>query len=149
MSTDSFKSKGTSIGASDKTPLSTHCNPSTFTAPIDTRHKSLHAANWVHQHGLHRPIYGGGARDKKAASATKIRILLLHDVNEGPVNELFDQSPATNTADEVGAKLREGKASLDAYTSASDNERCNGLESRVAYRLLGSDENWETSGGSA
>ncbi|KAH8778584.1 NAD binding domain of 6-phosphogluconate dehydrogenase-domain-containing protein [Diaporthe sp. PMI_573] len=50
---------------------------------------------------------------------------------------------ACQVADNVGAKLLLAEAGLKAYTEASADPRCRDLDSRVVYRFLGGDEDWE------
>ena len=50
---------------------------------------------------------------------------------------------AVEMAERVGSRLVLGEAGLETYTAASKDERCRGLDSRVVYRFLGGEENWE------
>ncbi|PGH02513.1 hypothetical protein AJ79_07626 [Helicocarpus griseus UAMH5409] len=50
---------------------------------------------------------------------------------------------AVQMAERVGAKLVLGEAGLKTYEGASGDERCEGLDSRVVYRYLGGEEEWE------
>jgi 3-hydroxyisobutyrate dehydrogenase len=54
-----------------------------------------------------------------------------------------DFALAVDTANRVGADLALGQSGLDVYTSAMKDPRCKDLDSRVVYRYLGGDENWE------
>jgi 3-hydroxyisobutyrate dehydrogenase len=80
-----------------------------------------------------------------------------------PVPGVFPDSPSTNgykegfkvqlmkkdfglavdMAESVGARLALGEAGLKTYAGASDDERCRDLDSRVVYRYLGGNENWD------
>lgn len=48
-------------------------------------------------------------------------------------------------AEEVGAQMVLGEASLRTYVRATEDDRCKGLDSRVVYRLIGGDEDWDKS----
>lgn len=50
---------------------------------------------------------------------------------------------ACQVAENVGAKLLLADAGLKAYTEASADPRCRDLDSRVIYRFLGGNEDWE------
>lgn len=50
---------------------------------------------------------------------------------------------AVDVAENVGARLLLAEAGLKAYTDASGDPRCRDLDSRVVYRFLGGDEDWE------
>ena len=50
---------------------------------------------------------------------------------------------AIENARKVGSRIILGEAGLDAYTEASNNDRCTGLDSRVVFRLLGGNEEWQ------
>lgn len=50
---------------------------------------------------------------------------------------------ACQVAENVGAKLLLAEAGLKAYTDASADPRCKDLDSRVVYRFLGGNEDWE------
>lgn len=54
-----------------------------------------------------------------------------------------DFALAVDTADRVGVNLALGQSGLDVYTSAMNDPRCKDLDSRVVYRYLGGDENWQ------
>lgn len=54
-----------------------------------------------------------------------------------------DFALAVDAADRVGANLALGQNGLDVYTSAMNDPRCRDLDSRVVYRYLGGDENWQ------
>ncbi|KAB8349483.1 hypothetical protein FH972_023510 [Carpinus fangiana] len=54
-----------------------------------------------------------------------------------------DFALAVDTAERVGANLALGEKGLEVYTGAMQDERCKGLDSRVVYRYLGGDEEWE------
>lgn len=56
-----------------------------------------------------------------------------------------DISLATRMAEDVGADMILGDATLGAYVRASEDERCKGLDSRVIYRLIRGDEHWQIS----
>lgn len=55
-----------------------------------------------------------------------------------------DFALAVRTAKLVGANLALGETGLDVYTKAMDDERCKGLDSRVVYRFLGGEEDWQS-----
>lgn len=50
---------------------------------------------------------------------------------------------ACQVAENVGAKLLLADAGLKAYTEASADPRCRDLDSRVVYRFIGGEEDWE------
>ena len=50
---------------------------------------------------------------------------------------------AVETAERVGAKLALGEKGLDVYTQTMHDEQCKDLDSRVVYRYLGGEEDWE------
>ncbi len=50
---------------------------------------------------------------------------------------------AVEMAERVGAKLELGPAGLKTYTAAAQDEKCRDLDSRVIYRYIGGDEEWE------
>lgn len=50
---------------------------------------------------------------------------------------------AVETAERVGAKLLLGQQGLRIYEETSKDERCRDLDSRVVFRFLGGDEEWE------
>ena len=50
---------------------------------------------------------------------------------------------AVQSADRVGAKLALGEKGLDVYTQAMNDDRCQGLDSRVVYRYLDGVEDWK------
>lgn len=50
---------------------------------------------------------------------------------------------ATEIAERVGAHLALGQKGLEVYTAAMQDEHCKELDSRVVYRYLGGDENWQ------
>lgn len=50
---------------------------------------------------------------------------------------------AASMAERVGARLALGKSCLETYQKASQDPRCQGLDSRVVYRYLGGQEDWE------
>lgn len=54
-----------------------------------------------------------------------------------------DFALAVDTADRVGVKLALGQSGLDVYTSAMNDPSCKDLDSRVVYRYLGGNENWQ------
>jgi len=54
-----------------------------------------------------------------------------------------DFNLAVDMAERVGAKLELGQAGLKTYTDASQDQRCRDLDSRVIYRYIGGDEEWE------
>lgn len=54
-----------------------------------------------------------------------------------------DYNLAVDSAKEVGARLVLGPVGLQAYTEASQDPNCVGLDSRVVYRFLGGDELWD------
>jgi 3-hydroxyisobutyrate dehydrogenase len=51
---------------------------------------------------------------------------------------------AVDMAEMVGAKLVLGEAGLDTYSKASNHERCRDRDSRVVFRYLDGDEDWES-----
>lgn len=54
-----------------------------------------------------------------------------------------DVGLAVRVAEDVGARLLLGDAGLRAYDEASKDPRCRDLDSRIMYRFLGGDEEWE------
>ena len=54
-----------------------------------------------------------------------------------------DFSLALKMAETVGAKNVLGDAGLRTYEGASNDERCKDLDSRVVFRFLGGNENWQ------
>lgn len=54
-----------------------------------------------------------------------------------------DFALAVDTANRVGAKLTLGEAGLQTYTDAMNDPKCKDLDSRVVFRYLGGDENWD------
>ena len=50
---------------------------------------------------------------------------------------------AVDMAGRVGARLALGEVGFATYAGASEDERCRDLDSRVVYRYLGGDEDWE------
>ncbi|KAF2427727.1 3-hydroxyisobutyrate dehydrogenase [Tothia fuscella] len=50
---------------------------------------------------------------------------------------------AFDTAERVGAKLALGKEGLSVYTGAVNHPDCKDLDSRVVYRYLGGEEDWQ------
>lgn len=54
-----------------------------------------------------------------------------------------DVGLAVKVAESVGAKLLLAEAGLKAYDDASADPRCRDLDSRVIYRFIGGDEEWE------
>lgn len=50
---------------------------------------------------------------------------------------------AVETAERVGARLVLGGVGLEAYTGAMEDERCKGRDSRVVFRYIGGDEDWD------
>lgn len=68
-----------------------------------------------------------------------------HGYNGGFKVELMkkDMCLATDMAASVGAKLVLSAAGLDTYAKASEDPRCRGLDSRVVFRYLGGNEDWE------
>lgn len=50
---------------------------------------------------------------------------------------------AVETAGRVGANLRLGDEGLKVYTETMNDENCKDLDSRVVYRYLGGEEDWE------
>ncbi|OAA60221.1 3-hydroxyacid dehydrogenase/reductase [Niveomyces insectorum RCEF 264] len=59
-----------------------------------------------------------------------------------------DYKLATDMAKSVGAQTVLATAGLETYERASADPNCRGLDSRVVYRLLGGNENWQTTNGS-
>lgn len=51
---------------------------------------------------------------------------------------------AVDMAKRVGSKNVLGEAGLETYDSASKDPRCRDLDSRVVYRYLGGDEDWQS-----
>ncbi|KAH1347514.1 hypothetical protein KXX58_003597 [Aspergillus fumigatus] len=58
--------------------------------------------------------------------------------------EQGDLALAVEAADRVGAQLRLGVPALQVYQEAREDERCHDLDSRVVFRYIGGDEDWET-----
>lgn len=54
-----------------------------------------------------------------------------------------DLALAVEAADRVGARLRLGVPALQVYQEAREDERCRDLDSRVVFRYIGGDEDWE------
>jgi 3-hydroxyisobutyrate dehydrogenase len=54
-----------------------------------------------------------------------------------------DYTLAMDMAQAVGAKVMLGAAGLDTYRRASEDPRCRGLDSRVVYRFIGGNEDWQ------
>lgn len=54
-----------------------------------------------------------------------------------------DFALAVDAAERVGAKLALGEKGLGVYTDAMNDAKCKDLDSRVVYRYLGGDEEWE------
>ena len=54
-----------------------------------------------------------------------------------------DFSLALQMAERVGSKNMLGEAGLKTYEGASNDERCKDLDSRVVYRYLGGNEEWQ------
>lgn len=50
---------------------------------------------------------------------------------------------AVSTAEKVGAKLILGAVGLRAYKEASQDPKCRDLDSRVLYRYIGGNEDWQ------
>ncbi|RMZ86325.1 hypothetical protein DV736_g6448, partial [Chaetothyriales sp. CBS 134916] len=50
---------------------------------------------------------------------------------------------AVQAADKVGATMLIGRPGLDAYRSASNDPKCRDLDSRVVFRHIGGNENWQ------
>ncbi|KAK7445865.1 hypothetical protein CaCOL14_004883 [Colletotrichum acutatum] len=50
---------------------------------------------------------------------------------------------AVSTAEKVGAKLILGAVGLRAYKEASQDSKCRDLDSRVLYRYIGGNEDWQ------
>ncbi|KAJ8178234.1 hypothetical protein LV157_007689 [Aspergillus fumigatus] len=57
--------------------------------------------------------------------------------------EQGDLALAVEAADRVGARLRLGVPALQVYQEAREDERCRDLDSRVVFRYIGGDEDWE------
>ena len=53
-----------------------------------------------------------------------------------------DFALAIAMADSVSSKVVLGEAGLQTYEGASNDDRCKGLDSRVVFRYLGGNENW-------
>jgi len=68
-----------------------------------------------------------------------------HGYNGGFKVQLMrkDFGLAVDTANRVGATLALGEVGLDVYTKTMNDPKCKDLDSRVVYRYLGGDENWE------
>lgn len=58
-----------------------------------------------------------------------------------------DFALAVDMAQKVGSQNVLGQVGLDTYTRASNDPRCRDLDSRVVYRYLGGNEDWESKGG--
>ncbi|KAF2399946.1 hypothetical protein EJ06DRAFT_530729 [Trichodelitschia bisporula] len=54
-----------------------------------------------------------------------------------------DFALAVDTANRVGAELALGEKGLEVYTETMNDPRCKDLDSRVVFRYLGGDEDWE------
>ena len=54
-----------------------------------------------------------------------------------------DFALAVDMAERVGSTNVLGAVGLDTYTKAMNDEKCKDLDSRVVYRYLGGDEDWE------
>jgi 3-hydroxyisobutyrate dehydrogenase len=54
-----------------------------------------------------------------------------------------DYKLAVDTASDVGATLLLGDAGLQAYTDAMNDPRCYDKDSRVVFRYIGGDEDWQ------
>jgi 3-hydroxyisobutyrate dehydrogenase len=54
-----------------------------------------------------------------------------------------DFALAVDAAERVGAKLALGEKGLGVYTDAMNDPKCKDLDSRVVYRYLGGDEEWQ------
>lgn len=54
-----------------------------------------------------------------------------------------DVGLAVKVAESVGARLLLADAGLKAYGEASEDPRCRDLDSRVMYRFIGGEEDWE------
>lgn len=54
-----------------------------------------------------------------------------------------DVGLAVKVAEDVGARLVLADAGLRLYSEASEDPRCRDLDSRVIYRFIGGDEDWE------
>lgn len=54
-----------------------------------------------------------------------------------------DVGLAVKVAENVGAKLVLADAGLKVYSEASEDPRCRDLDSRVIYRFIGGNEDWE------
>ncbi|KAL3485857.1 NAD binding domain of 6-phosphogluconate dehydrogenase-domain-containing protein [Aspergillus germanicus] len=54
-----------------------------------------------------------------------------------------DFALAVEAADRVGAQLRLGVSGLKVYQEASEDDRCRDLDSRVVFRYIGGEEDWE------
>jgi 3-hydroxyisobutyrate dehydrogenase-like beta-hydroxyacid dehydrogenase len=50
---------------------------------------------------------------------------------------------AVETAGRVGARLALGQEGLKVYTETMNDDKCKNLDSRVVYRYLGGEEEWE------
>ena len=50
---------------------------------------------------------------------------------------------AVENARRVGSRLILGVAGLEAYTEASNDDRCKDLDSRVIFRFIGGNEDWD------
>ncbi|KAK8155631.1 3-hydroxyisobutyrate dehydrogenase [Phyllosticta citribraziliensis] len=50
---------------------------------------------------------------------------------------------AVDTAKRLGVRLALGDVGLETYTAAMNDPRCRDLDSRVVYRFLGGNEDWE------
>ncbi|CRL28971.1 unnamed protein product [Penicillium camemberti] len=53
-----------------------------------------------------------------------------------------DISLALDMARRVGSTNVLGSAGLQTYKEASEDERCKDLDSRIVFRYLGGNENW-------
>lgn len=54
-----------------------------------------------------------------------------------------DSNLAVEMAEKAGARLQLGQAALETYAEANQDPRCQDLDSRVVYRYIGGDEEWE------
>jgi 3-hydroxyisobutyrate dehydrogenase len=71
-------------------------------------------------------------------------MILTLEADNGQVQLMRkDFGLAVETAERVGAKLALGQEGLRTYTETMKDERCRDLDSRVVYRYLGGEEDWE------
>lgn len=54
-----------------------------------------------------------------------------------------DMGLAIDAAERVGAQVYIGQRVRETYMQAEEDPKCAGLDSKVIYRWLGGDENWE------